>query len=422
MGNRSLNFSSLHFFQRENRSLIKLLLPDQFLPLYGQLILPGVGQNLLGQGILSQNTVRTHHIDHKFRYVFQFTHITRPGILLQPFHHIIRYFPEILVEEFGIAVCKMEDQCFDILLPFPQRRDFDGDNIQAVIKILPEFLLPYHFLQIFIGGRQNPHIDRNLLIGTNADDLPFLQDTQQLCLQIQRHIADLIQENDALICQFELADTAVGVRSGKRALHITEQFRFQQRFRNRRAVDGHEFSVFSVTGIPNSGSYHFLARTAFSRDQNRGGTLGNFRYIRLQLLGPLASADNIPAAQSLNSGGDLIYFVLNILPGCKQQDLMVTLTGIRQAIHLPENRILFLVKPQHVFITAVHMVTGGLDHSFQSLRIRQFQLLLGCFVGCGNSSVLSQNDDSLGHVVHGIVQRSNQSGLIGLRHIFLGFG
>ena len=77
------------------------------------------------------------------------------------------------------------------------------------------------------------------LRAADADDDFFFQHAQQLGLAAEAQVADFVQKQRAAGGQFEFAGSRfVGV--GKGALFVTEQFAFQQRFGDRRAVDGDE--------------------------------------------------------------------------------------------------------------------------------------------------------------------------------------
>jgi hypothetical protein len=55
----------------------------------------------------------------------------------------------------------------------------------------------------------------------------------------RRHLADLVEEDGAVVGHLELARlVAIGAREA--ALHVAEQLRLEQRFGQPRAVDGHE--------------------------------------------------------------------------------------------------------------------------------------------------------------------------------------
>ena len=71
-----------------------------------------------------------------------------------------------------------------------------------------------------------------------ADD-PVLQHAQQLGLKLQRHLADLVEEDGAAVGRAEQSVARPG-GAGESAALVAEHFRLQQFVRNRRAVDRHE--------------------------------------------------------------------------------------------------------------------------------------------------------------------------------------
>ena len=79
----------------------------------------------------------------------------------------------------------------------------------------------------------------NFFTTADALDHALLQEAQQLRLQGHRKIADLVQEQRAAIRGLDLADRALdGARIG--ALLVAEELALEQRFRDRRAIDGHK--------------------------------------------------------------------------------------------------------------------------------------------------------------------------------------
>ena len=69
--------------------------------------------------------------------------------------------------------------------------------------------------------------------------LAGLEEAQQQPLHAQRHLADLVEKDRALVGELELAGL-VAVGAGEAALDVTEQLRLQQRLGHARAVDGHK--------------------------------------------------------------------------------------------------------------------------------------------------------------------------------------
>src|SRR3989304_9641867 len=135
-------------------------------------------------------------------------------------------------------LCKL----WDIGAPLPQWRDDDGYNVQPIEKVFPKRASLDLILQVFIGGSDDPDIDLDGLPAPNPPHLPFLQGAQYLGLQVDVQLADLVQEQRALIGRLEEADTTKG-SPGERTLLVAEQFALDEGLRNRGATDRHEWSL-----------------------------------------------------------------------------------------------------------------------------------------------------------------------------------
>ena len=83
--------------------------------------------------------------------------------------------------------------------PSAQRRHVDLDHVDAEEQVLAEPLFFDGRLQVAIRGRQDPHVERHLLVAADRADLPFLQGPQQFGLHRQRHLADFVQQQRAAV-------------------------------------------------------------------------------------------------------------------------------------------------------------------------------------------------------------------------------
>src|SRR6202034_2287394 len=93
--------------------------------------------------------------------------------------------------------------------------------------------------ELNIRSCDETHIHGDRLTRAEPHNLLLLQNTQQLHLQIQRHIANLVEEERAAVGRFEPAGTGL-VRSGKRSGLVSEQLRLHQLLAEGPAVDGDE--------------------------------------------------------------------------------------------------------------------------------------------------------------------------------------
>ena len=116
----------------------------------------------------------------------------------------------------------------DVLRPLPQGRHVHHQHVEPVIEVRPEGFLPHHLRKVAVGGGDDAHIAFDDLVAAQTLDLTVFNDPQQLCLQLQRHLADLVEKHGALVRKLEKADFAVLHAAGERAFLIAEHLRFQQ--------------------------------------------------------------------------------------------------------------------------------------------------------------------------------------------------
>ena len=76
-------------------------------------------------------------------------------------------------------------------------------------------------------------------VPADARDLTVLQHAQQVDLDLGRHVADLVEEQRALVGELDLA-AAAGHRAGERAPLVAEQLALQQPLGEGAAVHHHE--------------------------------------------------------------------------------------------------------------------------------------------------------------------------------------
>ena len=121
----------------------------------------------------------------------------------------------------------------------PQRRDFDRQDRQAEIEVLAESRRRRALRQIAMRRRHDAGTEGDGRLAADASEAAVLDQPQQLCLQRQRHVADLIEEQRALARPLGIAEMALlGAREG--ALLVAEDLALEKLRRDRGAVDRDE--------------------------------------------------------------------------------------------------------------------------------------------------------------------------------------
>src|SRR5262249_34530178 len=115
----------------------------------------------------------------------------------------------------------------------------------------------------------DPRIDPD---GTALPDpfkLAFLQDAQQLHLQLETHAADFIEEDRTAVGRLEASRLVID-RPGEGALDMPEQLALQPTFAQGAAVHAHIGAVRPWTQAVDRPRDQFLARTGLADDQDAG--------------------------------------------------------------------------------------------------------------------------------------------------------
>ena len=126
-----------------------------------------------------------------------------------------------------------------VLAALAERRERDRDDAEAVEEILAEASLGDEPRQVGVRGRDDAHVGVLRLDRAHGQELALLQDAQELRLGLDRHRADLVEEDRALVGGLEQA-LLVGDRAGERAAHVAEEVRLEEVGRERAGVNGDE--------------------------------------------------------------------------------------------------------------------------------------------------------------------------------------
>src|ERR1700682_1084947 len=129
----------------------------------------------------------------------------------------------------------MTDEVFDqqvnVFSSFPQRRNLNRKNIEAVKQIATKCTRSDGSLQVAIGGGYDPHVNADRLIATHPLKFPLLQNTQQRNLSFRGQLTDFVKEEGAFFRKLEATQSPLQCPCESSFL-MTEQLRCNQRRRN----------------------------------------------------------------------------------------------------------------------------------------------------------------------------------------------
>ena len=142
------------------------------------------------------------------------------------------------------------------------------DRIDPIIQVLAETSFPHQLFQVHVGRADEPDIHRNRLAATDPHHAAVLDGSQEFRLQMQRDVADFVQEERPAVGLLELAHM-VRMRIGERALHMTEEFALEQGFRNGAGIDRHHGLSAPETAGMDFPRQDILAGSVLAGDEHR---------------------------------------------------------------------------------------------------------------------------------------------------------
>ena len=98
---------------------------------------------------------------------------------------------------------------------------------QAVVEIGTETSCGHLGFEVAVGGRHHAHVDGDRPLAADPLQPPLLEHAQELDLQVQRHLADLVEEDGPFVSQLEVA-LARRHRAGEGAALVPEELALEQ--------------------------------------------------------------------------------------------------------------------------------------------------------------------------------------------------
>ncbi len=159
--------------------------------------------------------------------ILQFSDVAWPIVAFQSLHHFIGNPIDRLALPLRKLLNEVFDQNRDIVLPLPQRRKVNRENIKAIVKIGPELPFLYHAPQVLVGRRDEPHVDLKRAGAAQALDLFFLKRAQKFWLQFEWKIPNFIKKQCPTVRRLK-ASHGLSHGAGEGAAFMAEQFALQQ--------------------------------------------------------------------------------------------------------------------------------------------------------------------------------------------------
>src|SRR5580693_8850791 len=116
-----------------------------------------------------------------------------------------------------------------------ERRQRDGNNVEAVEEVGAKLFFADGFLKIAVGGSEKADVDLDGASTADTNEFAFLQDAEKLRLQNWGKFAHFIEEQRSAFGDFNQS-FFLGKGSGEGALLVSKQFALEQGFGQRGAI------------------------------------------------------------------------------------------------------------------------------------------------------------------------------------------
>ena len=156
------------------------------------------------------------------------------------------------------------DELGNVLAPFGEARHAQRHHVEAVIEILAEAALLHLALEVAAGGRDDAHVDRDLLRPAEAQELLLDKHPQHLALRLERHVGDFVDVKRAAVRFFQRADLARPAG----AILGAEQLFLDAVRRHGRGVEHDEGPIRAMRFQVDHARRQFLARARRAADED----------------------------------------------------------------------------------------------------------------------------------------------------------
>ncbi len=155
--------------------LLQLLLPAAGQGWLARLGGIGYGGEQLGGQVAYQHLLPWGHHGEPAADVFQLTDVTRPGQAADVGLSIRMQALGFYVQLLGGAQQEVAGQLGDILAALLEGRNMDADDVEAMEQVFTKLAVGDPFLQVLVGGGDDPHIYLHRLMAPDPVELAICQ-------------------------------------------------------------------------------------------------------------------------------------------------------------------------------------------------------------------------------------------------------
>jgi len=154
-----------------------------------------------------------------------------------------------------------------VFATIPQRRQGDRENIQPIVQVAAKFLTVHHSLEVPMRSGDEAYVYAMGPTTSKAFEFLFLQNTEELRLQGEWHVADFIKKETPFVSQFEAANSLCDC-AGKSTPLMAKELTFEQVEGNGGTIQLDQCVAAAWARIVDRVSDEFLASASLALDEN----------------------------------------------------------------------------------------------------------------------------------------------------------
>ncbi len=198
----------------------------------------------------------------------ELTHVARPRLRLQPAPRRRRQREPIAAIDVAERLQEARGENRNVGRTLAQRRQVDGDQVDAIEQILAKFAARHHVRQRAVGRRDDAHVHLAPRARPEHFVGAILQHAQHLHLRGGVEVADLVEEDRPAVRELEAA-LAIVPRVREGAAHVAEHLAFEERRRDAAEIHFDERPRLTPAVAMDRFRHELLAGAALAGDQHR---------------------------------------------------------------------------------------------------------------------------------------------------------
>src|SRR2546427_10433989 len=143
----------------------------------------------------------------------------------------------------------------------------DGEDVQAVVEVFAEALLLDEASEVAVRRGDQADVDLDRPGAADTLELLLLEDPEELRLELERDLADLVEEEGAAMGHLEASDL-LRDGPGERAPLAAEELALQEPRRDGGAIDLDEGSLTAAASVVDGARDQFLPRAGLAEHEH----------------------------------------------------------------------------------------------------------------------------------------------------------